>query len=149
MRFLSVLGLGWVGVVLLHCDGGFVVAAFEHEHWDRNTEQDQDADQGDGWGRPEVLWAHQGDEDSDARQDGEGGDGHEHGPMQASTVWRMIRGGGLGGGLGGTLGGGGMRNKFTHHLGWLHRVVPARVCPVWESGLGTYVGASVRRGEDM
>lgn len=87
---VGLVGLGLLGALALcFSRGGFVVASFEHEDWDGDAEKDQDADQSDGWGRSEVFWAHECDEDGDACQDGEGGDGDEYRPVEDRAVWTI------------------------------------------------------------
>lgn len=75
--------------------GGSAIASFEQQDRCRDTQQDQHADERDGWSRADGLGVHQCDEDPDSCEDREGSHA-EQGAPEELVVW--------------------MRNRFTHHL---------------------------------
>lgn len=90
------------------------MTAFEHEDRDRDTEKDEHADEGHGWDAAEVFWAHERDEDADPGQDGECTDREEDAPLEPAVAC-------------GFWGCAGMRNRWTHHRGWVLLVGEGRV----------------------
>jgi len=90
--------------VLKVCCSGSALASFEHQDWNWDTKQDQDANERDCRDASEIFWAHECDEHADPCKHGECADREEDTPLKTAVAWWGS-------------GGAGMRNRWTHHLG--------------------------------
>lgn len=69
----------------------FRSVSFEHENWDGNAQEREDADEGDCWCDFDAFGAHERDENADACDDGEGAEGDKYAPAKGlGTAVRIV-----------------------------------------------------------